>query len=200
MKEVSNQIPAGRLQRAASSQETYISRFRQVLARHGLTMASIAISCLLLPSIQTSLLSSLDNLFKNPLKYLLWSLIVAIFIFGFLKFTKRELDLRQLIWVGYLFMISVVEEIAFRLSLPLLITSDFTGISFFWIGVFLSNLLFATIHYFTLRWKLYACIFTFLGGMGFSRMFDITGDLTAVILLHWAVTFLNTPTPPRNSK
>ena len=199
MKEVSNQIPAGRLQRAASSQETYISRFRQVLARHGLTMASIAISCLLLPSIQTSLLSSLDNLFKNPLKYLLWSLIVAIFIFGFLKFTKREFDLRQLIWVGYLFMISAVEEIAFRLSLPLLITSDFTGISFFWIGVFLSNLLFATIHYFTLRWKLYACIFTFLGGMGFSRMLDTTGDLSAVILLHWAVTFLNTPSPPRNS-
>ena len=46
MKEASNPIPAGRLQRAASSQETYISKFRQVLARHGLTMASIAIICL----------------------------------------------------------------------------------------------------------------------------------------------------------
>ena len=56
-------------------------------------------------------------------------MIVATFIFGFLKYTKREIDLRQLIWVGYLFMISVVEEIAFRLSLPLLITSD-PGFSF----------------------------------------------------------------------
>ena len=200
MKEASNPIPAGRLQRAASSQETHISKFRQVLARHGLTMTSIAIIFLFLPSIQTALLSSLDNLFRNPLKYLLWSLIVATFIFGFLKYTKREFDLRQLIWVGYLLMISVVEEIAFRLSLPLLITSDLTGISFFWIGAFVSNLLFATIHYFTLRWKLNTCIFTFLGGMGFSRILDTTGDLTAVILLHWAVTFLNTPTPPRNSK
>ena len=134
MKEASNPIPAGRLQRAASSQETHISRFRQVLARHGLTMASIAIFCLLLPSIHTALLSSLDDLFRNPLKYLLLSLIVATFIFGFLKYTKREIDPRQLIWVGYLFVISVVEEIAFRLSLPLLITSDVTGISFFWIG------------------------------------------------------------------
>ena len=70
MKEASNPIPAGRLQRAAPSQETYISKFRQVLSRHGLTMASIAIICLLLPSIQTALLSSLDNLFRNPLKYL----------------------------------------------------------------------------------------------------------------------------------
>jgi len=198
MKEASNPIPAGRLQRAAPSQETYISKFRQVLSRHGLTMASIAIICLLLPSIQTALLSSLDNLFRNPLKYLLWSLLVATFIFGFLKYTKREIDLRQLIWVGYLFMISVVEEIAFRLSLPLLITSDITGISFFWIGVFISNLIFATIHYFTLRWKLNACIFTFLGGMGFSRMLDTTGDLTAVILLHWAITFLNTPSAPKS--
>ena len=200
MKEASNPIPAGRLQRAASSQETYISKFRQVLARHGLTMASIAIICLFLPSIQTALFSSLDNLIRNPPKYLLWSLIVATFIFGFLKYTKREIDLRQLIWVGYLFMISLVEEIAFRLSLPLLITSEITGISFYWIGALISNLLFATTHYFTLRWKLNACIFTFLGGMGLSRMLDTTGDLTGVILLHWAVTFLNTPTPPRNSK
>ena len=100
MKEASNPIPAGRLQRAASSQENYISKFRQVLARHGLTMASIAIICLLLPSIQTALFSSLDNLIRNPPKYLLWSLIVATFIFGFLKYTKREIDLRQLIWVG----------------------------------------------------------------------------------------------------
>ena len=109
MKEASNPIPAGRLQRAASSQETHISKFRHVLARHGLTMASIAIIFLLFSSIQTALLSSLDNLFRNPLKYLLWSLIVSTFIFGFLKYTKREIDLRQLFWIGYLFLISVVE-------------------------------------------------------------------------------------------
>ena len=108
MKEASNPIPAGRLQRAASSQESHISKFRQVLARHGLTMASVAIIFLLLPSIQTALLSSLDNLFRNPLKYILWSLAVATFIFAFLKYTKREFDLRQLFWIGYLFMISVV--------------------------------------------------------------------------------------------
>ena len=198
MKDASNPIPAGRLQRGALSREAYISRFRQVLARHGITMASIAIICLLLPSIQTALLTSLDNLFRNPLRYFLWSLIVATFIFVFLKYTKREIDLRQLFWIGYLFMISVVEEIGFRLSLPLLITSDVTGISFFWIGAFLSNLLFATIHYFSLRWKLNACIFTFLGGMGFSRMLETTGDLALVILVHWAITFLNTPSAPKN--
>ena len=199
MKEASNPIPAGRLQRGALNQETYISKFGQVLLRHGLTMASIAIICLLIQSIQSALISTLDNLFKNPLKYLLWSLAVATFIFIFLKYTKREIDLRQLFWIGYLFLISVVEEIAFRLSLPLLITADVTGISFFWLGVFISNLLFATIHYFTLRWKLNACIFTFLGGMGFSRMLDTTGDLTAVILLHWAITFLNTPKAPKGT-
>jgi hypothetical protein len=198
MKEASNPIPAGRLQRAALNQETYISSFSQVLLRHGLTMASIAIICLLIPSIQSALMSALDNLFKNPLKYLLWTLAVATFIFGFLKYRKREIDLHQLFWIGYLFLISLVEEIAFRLSLPLLITADFTGISFFWLGALFSNLLFATIHYFTLRWKLNACIFTFLGGMGFSRMLDTTGDLTAVILLHWAITFLNTPSAPKS--
>ena len=91
MKEASNPIPAGRLQRAALNEKNYISKFRQVLSRHGLTMASIAIICLLLPSIQSALLSSLDNLFRNPLKYLLWSLAVATFIFAFLKYTKESL-------------------------------------------------------------------------------------------------------------
>ena len=199
MKDASNRIPAGRLQRGALNQETYIYRFRQVLLRHGITMASIAIICILLPSIQAAFTSSLDNLFRNPMKYFLWSLVVTTFIFTFLKYTKKEINLRQLIWIGYLFMISVVEEIGFRLSLPLLMTSGITGISPFWIGVFLSNLFFASIHYFTLRWKLSACIFTFLGGMGFSRLLDTTGDLTAVILLHWAITFLNTPKAPKGT-
>ena len=199
MKDASNRIPAGRLQRGALNQETYIYRFRQVLLRHGITMASIAIICLLLPSIQAAFTSSLDNLFRNPMKYFLWSLVVTTFIFTFLKYTKKEINLRQLIWIGYLFMISVVEEIGFRLSLPLLMTSGITGNSPFWIGVFLSNLFFASIHYFTLRWKLSACIFTFLGGMGFSRLLDTTGDLTAVILLHWAITFLNTPKAPKGT-
>ena len=36
-----------------------------------------------------------------------------------------------------------------------------------------------------------------LGGMGFSRLFSVTGDLALVILVHWAVTFLNTPSAPK---
>ena len=192
-----NLIPEGRLQRGSNIPDRYISKFRQVISRHGLTMTLIAIICLFLPSIQSALLSSLNNLFRNPLVYFFWSLALITFIVIFLKLTNRKIDLRQLFWIGYLFTISIIEEIAFRLSLPLLITSDVTGISFFWIGALMSNLFFATIHYFTLRWKLNACIFTFLGGMGFSRMLETTGDLTAVILLHWAITFLNTPSAPK---
>ena len=68
----------------------------------------------------------------------------------------------------------------------------------FLFGIFLSNLLFASLHYFTLRWKLKACIFTFLGGLGLSRLFYVTEDLALIILVHWAITFLNTPTAPNN--
>jgi hypothetical protein len=41
-----------------------------------------------------------------------------------------------------------------------------------------------------------ACLLTTLGGLGFSRMLDVSGDLALVILVHWIVTFLNTPRPP----
>ena len=170
----SGPIPAGRLQEEAPAQ-IIIFKFRQVLIRHGLTMTVIAIICLFVPFILDDFNSSLSKLFLSPSKYFVWFLAVTLFIFGYLKFTKKNLNVRQIVWICYLFVISVVEEIGFRLSLPLLFTSEFIGIDIFWIGVILSNFIFATIHYFTLRWKLTACVFTFLGGMGFSRLFGDRG-------------------------
>jgi hypothetical protein len=193
----SGPIPAGRLQRGSSSSDNHISKFRQVLIRHGLTMTVIANICLFAPFTLDGFNSSLDKFFILPSRYFVWFLGVALFIFGYLKFTKKYLNVRQIAWISYLFLISVVEEIGFRLGLPLLFTSEFIGIDTFWIGVILSNLIFALIHYFTLRWKITACVFTFLGGMGFSRLFSITDDLALVILIHWTVTFLNTPSAPK---
>ena len=34
-----------------------------------------------------------------------------------------------------------------------------------------------------------ACLLTMLGGIGFSRLLDESGDLALVILVHWIVTF-----------
>ena len=196
-KDTREPVPAGRLQRASLTQEGYISRFRQVLRRHGLTMASLSAISLLIPSIPPALGTSLYFLLINPSKYLLWTAGLGILIILFLRFTGRVLNTRQAAWIAYLLMISIVEEVGFRLSLPIILSSGFSASETLWVGVFLSNLLFATIHYLTLRWKLSACVFTFLGGMGFSRLLETTGDLALVILIHWAVTFLNTPSAPR---
>ena len=189
-------IPEGRLQRASLKSDKYISKFRQVLLRHGLSMTSIAILCCFFSFIPSALVASLDSLFAYPSKYFFYSFIVITMMILFLKFTKREFNYRQLVWISYLLVISIVEEIAFRLSVPLLITNIF-GLNYFLFAICISNAAFATIHYFTLRWKLRACIFAFLGGMGFSRLFSVTDDLALVIVLHWAVTFLNTPSAPK---
>ena len=53
----------------------------------------------------------------------------------FLKSSNRDLNLRQIFWIIYLFIISLVEEIAFRLSLPLIAT-EFFGTELFWFYVF----------------------------------------------------------------
>ena len=184
-----------RLQRASLKTDKYISKFRQVLLRHGLTMTSIAIFCCFFTFISSALVASLGSLFAYPSKYFFYSLIVIVMMVLFLKFTRREFNYRQLAWISYLLVISIVEEIAFRLSIPLL-TINIFGVSYL-SAIFLSNVLFAAIHYFTLRWKLSACILAFFGGMGFSRLFSITDDLALVIILHWAVTFLNTPSAPK---
>ena len=191
-------VPEGRLQRKALDPDFYISKFRQVLIRHGLTMSTILFLCILTPHIPTALIYSIADLFINPNRYFLLSLSVAFVMFSFLWVTRKELNFRQLIWIIYLLLISIIEEISFRLSIPI-IGVNFMSDNFFWIAVFISNFCFAAIHYFTLRWKLSACVLAFLGGMGFSRLFQITEDLTLVIILHWLLTFFNTPTAPRNN-
>ena len=191
-------VPEGRLQRKALDPDFYISKFRQVLIRHGLTMSAILFLCILTPYIPTALIYSIADLFINPNRYFLLSLSVAFVMFSFLWVTRKELNFRQLIWIIYLLLISIIEEISFRLSIPI-IGVNFMGDNFFWLAVFISNFCFAAIHYFTLRWKLSACVLAFLGGMGFSRLFQITEDLTLVIILHWLLTFFNTPTAPRNN-
>ena len=189
-------ISEGRLQRASQNQEVYISKFRQVLLRHGLTMSLICLGCVLFPSVLVALFSSIDNLFLNINRYALASLSLGLFMFLYLRFISRKLNYRQIFWIGYLFFISIIEEIGFRLSLPILFSEFFFKEYSFLVGIFLSNILFASLHYFTLRWKLKACIFTFLGGMGLSRLFYETGDITLVVMVHLVVTFLNTPSAP----
>ena len=189
-------ISEGRLQRASQNQEVYISKFSQVLLRHGLTMSLICLGCMLFPSVLVTLFSSIDNLFLNINRYAIASMSLGLFMFLYLRFISRKLNYRQIFWIGYLFLISIVEEIGFRLSLPILFSEFFFKEYSFLIGIFLSNLIFASLHYFTLRWKLKACIFTFLGGIGLSRLFYETGDITLVVMVHLVVTFLNTPSAP----
>tara|TARA_B100000886_G_scaffold151362_1_gene102956 strand:- start:1022 stop:1633 length:612 start_codon:yes stop_codon:yes gene_type:complete len=198
MNKTSASISEGRLQRASQNPEIYISKFRQVLLRHGMTMSLISFGCLLFPITLVSLFSSLDNLFFDINRYALASLSLGFFMFFYLRLVSKELNYRQIFWIGYLLFISIVEEIGFRVSLPILFSDSFLKEYNFLFGIFLSNLVFASLHYFTLRWKLKACIFTFLGGIGLSRLFYVTEDLALIILVHWAITFLNTPTAPNN--
>jgi membrane protease YdiL (CAAX protease family) len=94
-------------------------------------------------------------------------------------------------WIGYLLFISIAEEWIFRLALPNLLKAYMAPIY----AVVISNVLFATIHFFTLRWRLIWVVFAFLGGLGLSRAMT-HDDLLVVIWLHWIGTFLNTPFPP----
>jgi membrane protease YdiL (CAAX protease family) len=98
-----------------------------------------------------------------------------------------------LAWLAYLFFISVVEEFAFRLILPTLLS----GLVGMVPAVLISNLLFACIHYVTLRWKFINCAFVFIAGLGLSRLLTNTEDIAVVTLTHFFFTFINTPTPPK---
>ncbi len=181
----------GRLQRKPED-GLYISSFHQVLLRHGMTMTAIALICMLSSrSIMNLNSNSIDFLLRPEIYAIASGFIVLFFVF-YLLLRKRAIDLSQTLWIGYLLGISVVEEFAFRLAVPLLLA----GITSNLFAILISNLLFAGLHYFTLRWKLIPCLFTFLGGIGFARLLDNSENIVLVILVHWFVTFLNTPVPP----
>ena len=182
----------GRLQRDYAGAVAPVSTFLQVLYRHGLTMGIFACLTAWLLATPAVFWDAIAYFSANPAKYALALLAILGFFYAVLLRKELTLNPTQGLWVAYLLYISIVEELAFRLFLPLILESS-TG---FIAAVVLSNLLFAGLHYFTLRWKWQNCAFAFLGGVGLSRLLDNSDDLALVILVHFVATFLNTPSQP----
>lgn len=191
-REESMPFPGGRLQRPAKARSSAVLHFRQVLARHLLTMSVIAVVTGLGVAGVDDWKRLLSPLIAHPAHYLVVCTAILAGIAIYQRVRGIPWSVTQMSWVGYLFLISVVEEWAFRVFLPLYLTDDLGARA----SVLLSSVLFGVLHYFTLRWRLTACVMTMLGGIGFSRLLEVSGDLALVILVHWVGTFLNTPRPP----
>ena len=187
-----NSVPKKRLQRPAADQSRLINTFQQVLARHFFTMTVVAGICIFVST--KSFINSiyLQPLASSPVLYFFaLSAMSLFFIFFYLK-RGNKIERIHLAWLTYLLLISIVEEFAFRMMLPILLSGTFGMIS----AVLFSNFLFACIHYVTLRWKLINCVIAFIGGLGLSRLLGGTEDIAILILVHYFFTFLNTPLPP----
>ena len=187
-----NSMRKRRLQRPAKDQNYLINTFNQVLARHFLTMSMIATICIFM-----SIDSFADSIYLKPLissPFFYFFILTAISLFFIFIYLKRgyKIESIHLAWLIYLLFISVAEEIAFRMMLPILLSGTFGMIS----AVLFSNFLFACIHYVTLRWKFINCVVAFIGGLGLSRLLVSTEDLAILVLVHYFFTFLNTPLPP----
>ena len=187
-----NSMRKRRLQRPAKDQNYLINTFNQVLARHFLTMSMIATICIFM-----SIDSFADSIYLKPLissPFFYFFILTAISLFFIFIYLKRgyKIEPIHLVWLTYLLFISVAEEIAFRMMLPILLSGTFGMIS----AVLFSNFLFAYIHYVTLRWKFINCVVAFIGGLGLSRLLVSTEDVAILVLVHYFFTFLNTPLPP----
>ena len=187
-----NSVPKRRLQRPAKDQNRLIKTFNQVLARHLLTMAIIAGICIFISIESFANSIYLKPLTSSPVFY--FFILTAISLFFIFFYSKRghKIVWIHVAWLTYLMFICVVEEFAFWMMLPILLSGTFGMMS----AVLFSNFLFAFIHYVTLRWKLINCVVAFIGGLGFSRLLVSTEDIAILILVHYFFTFLNTPLPP----
>lgn len=188
-----NGLQEGRLQRKMSIDGVYIDTFRQIIMRHGLIMGAVSLLCFLLPGAIDAVIVGLAPFMSQPSSYVAVMPTMLLFFVVFLVFKGHKVDVTQSAWLGYLWVISVVEELSFRLILPTLLLSSIGLIP----AVVLSNLIFASIHFFTLRWKFINCLGAFMGGLALSRLLNNSEDIALVILVHWFFTFLNTPTSPK---
>ena len=181
-----------KLQRPARDQNSLIVSFHQVITRHLLTMSVIAGICIFLSIDLITNSVYLEPLKSSPIFYFFVLSALLLFFVFFYLIKRYEIERIHFAWLTYLLLISIVEEIAFRMLLPFLLTGAFGMIA----AVLLSNFLFATIHYVTLRWKFINCVFAFIGGLGLSNLLESNGDIATLILIHYFFTFLNTPLPP----
>ena len=188
----SKSFSGGRLQRSAKVRSSAVLHFRQVLSRHLVTMSLIAVVMGLWVAAVDDWVQLLTPFVAHPVRYLAACSVIVAGIAVYQRVRGIPWSAAQVGWVGYLFLISVVEEWAFRVFLPLYLADDLGARA----SVVISGVIFGALHYFTLRWRMTACLITMLGGLGFSRLLNVSGDLALVILVHWMVTFLNTPRPP----
>jgi len=186
----------GRLQRPMSSSGSFVTSFFQVLQRHGGLMSVVAAILLLIPGSIEVLLQLIIPFQSAPNHYLWASFLILCFFLLYWVFNDRKVNMEQLVWAAYLFFISALEEVAFRALLPALLVNNLGVI----VAVVLSNLIFASVHYITLRWKFSNCVGVFIGGLALSRLLHNTEDIVLVILVHWWVTFLNTHLAPKVDK
>ncbi len=185
----------GRLQRDYSGTTLPVSTFAQVLYRHGCTMGFIAVTLICLQSTPDVFRAVASDFSESPSTYMVALLAALAFFFVFLVSKGVPLSRIQGLWIVYLLYISIVEELAFRLFLPMALEPSAGFLS----AIVMSNFLFALLHYFTLRWKWKNCVFVFLGGLGLSRLLENSGDLALLVLVHFVATFLNTPSQPGTS-
>ena len=111
----------GRLQRPAAVDGAHISTFRQVVYRHGLAMGSMALVLALLPSAYDQVARTTTQFMDNPAAYLLAGALLLSFFVVYQTRKGNRTGPANNLWLIYLLYISVVEELAFRLFLPIVL-------------------------------------------------------------------------------
>ena len=186
------QLPGQRrLQRPPDFTGRQLNHFNQVALRHGLP--GLLLGCLLLITSAEVLSGQLSRFLAAPAPYVLGAVAILLFTLFWSWYLDRAVSIAQSGWVLYLLFVSIWEEWAFRVAVPIVLEG--TGLDPR-VAIIGSNVLFGAMHYFTLRWKATWCFLAFLGGMGLSIRYIENGNLFFLIGIHWIATFLNTPRYP----
>lgn len=155
--------------------------------------ALLGAACLVVPDMRVLLTEALTAFVAAPVRYFVLGGAIFAGLLAYAWYLDRRLQAPTIGWTLYLLGVSIWEEWVFRVALPYYGATQGLELSKV---VITSNVAFALMHYFTLRWKWQWCVMAFVGGMALSRNFHHQQDLALLIALHWIATFINTPRLP----
>ncbi len=153
--------------------------------RHGLTVHALALMTFYPgtpPTVWSDGSVAFDAVREWPALYVGLAILIACALTFGTSSSLASISRERSFFVPYALSVAISEEWLYRVAIPILLTPWLS----FWPIAIISNTIFGFVHAVTLRWRVRSCLWVAAGGVLLNLVYEISTDLGALILIHFA--------------